>query len=146
MKQILIVGGVGGLGALVRQLLDENLQVVVAGKSRTDEDRVLHSYVIGEHWAEKERAGTFAAVLSIVARRVVPCEAHYSATSPLLSAALRLLFHSSKYDLGTSGDIFGVFHLYTEYDPFEAIRLPHMDPSQYSRDKTIEPFVRRALQ
>ena len=25
-------------------------------------------------------------------------------------------------------------------------RLLHVDPSQYSRDKTIEPFIRRALQ
>jgi nucleoside-diphosphate-sugar epimerase len=68
--------------------------------------------------------------------------------SPLLSAPLRLLFHSRnpKYDLRTWGDIFGVFHLDTEYDPFETFRLLHMDPSQYSRDKTIEPFIRQALQ
>jgi nucleoside-diphosphate-sugar epimerase len=53
MKQILIVGGVGGLGsALVRQLLDENVQVVMAGRSRTDEDRVRHSYMIDANCAD----------------------------------------------------------------------------------------------
>jgi nucleoside-diphosphate-sugar epimerase len=68
--------------------------------------------------------------------------------SPLLSAPLRLLFHSRnpKYDLRTWGDIFGVFHLDTEYDPFETFRLLHIDPSQYSRNRTLEPFVRQALQ
>jgi nucleoside-diphosphate-sugar epimerase len=68
--------------------------------------------------------------------------------SPLLSAPLRLLFHSSnpKYDLRTWGDIFGVFHLDTEYDPFETFRLLDMDPTEYSREKTIEPFIRQALQ
>jgi nucleoside-diphosphate-sugar epimerase len=67
--------------------------------------------------------------------------------SPLLSAVLRLFFHSRnpKYDLRTWGDIFGVFHLDTQYDPFETFRLLHIDPSQYSRDKTIEPFIRQAL-
>jgi NAD(P)-dependent dehydrogenase (short-subunit alcohol dehydrogenase family) len=152
MKQILIVGGAGGLGsALVQQLLDENVQVVVAGRSRIAEDRVRHSYVIdancadwrslystieqesgmpigavvfvagtaaygmtalfpperarsifelnfwactaaarlvAEHWAEKERAGTFVAVLSIVARRAVPFEAYYAASK---AAAARFL-------------------------------------------------------
>jgi short-subunit dehydrogenase len=47
MKQVLIVGGTGGLGsALVRQLLDQKVQVVIAGRSRTADDRVRHSYVI----------------------------------------------------------------------------------------------------
>jgi nucleoside-diphosphate-sugar epimerase len=68
--------------------------------------------------------------------------------SSLLSNLLRLSFHSKnpKYDLRTWGDIFGVFHLDTEYDPFETFRLLQMDSSQYSRDKTIEPFIRQALQ
>jgi hypothetical protein len=58
------------------------------------------------------------------------------------------MFHSSnpKYDLRTWGDIFGVFHLDTEYDPFETFRLLEMDPTEYSREKTIEPFIRQALQ
>jgi short-subunit dehydrogenase len=152
MKQVLIVGGTGGVGsALVRQLLDQNVQVVVAGRSRTAEDRVRHSYVIdatstewralystieretgsaidavifvagtaaygrtaafpperersifelnfwacadaaksiAEHWAENDRPGAFLAVLSIVAHRAVPFEAHYSASK---AAAARFL-------------------------------------------------------
>jgi nucleoside-diphosphate-sugar epimerase len=68
--------------------------------------------------------------------------------SPLLSAPLRMLFHSKnpKYDLRTWGDILGVFQLDTEYDPFETFRLLDIDPSQYSRDRTLEPFIRQALQ
>jgi len=47
MKQVLVVGGVGGLGsALVRQLLEQNLRVVVAGRARTADNRVRHSYII----------------------------------------------------------------------------------------------------
>jgi NAD(P)-dependent dehydrogenase (short-subunit alcohol dehydrogenase family) len=152
MKQVLIVGGTGGLGsALVRQLLDQNLGVVVAGRSRTTDNRVRHSYVIdatfgewrslyttieresgkpidavvfvagtaaygrtalfpperarsifelnfwacstaaklvAEYWVETQRAGTFVAVLSIVARRGVPFEAYYSASK---AAAARFL-------------------------------------------------------
>jgi short-subunit dehydrogenase len=41
-----------------------------------------------EHWAENDRPGTFLAVLSIVARRAVPFEAHYSASK---AAAARFL-------------------------------------------------------
>lgn len=68
--------------------------------------------------------------------------------SSLMSALLRLSFHSSnpKYDLRTWGDIFGVFHLDTEYDPSETFRLLRMDPSQYSLDKTLQPFIQKALQ
>jgi short-subunit dehydrogenase len=54
MKQALIVGGNGGLGsALVKLLLDRNLQVAVAGRSRAADDRVRHSHVIdatSEEW------------------------------------------------------------------------------------------------
>lgn len=47
MKQVLIVGGAGGLGtALVRQLLDQKFLVVVAGRSGAADERVQHSYVI----------------------------------------------------------------------------------------------------
>lgn len=68
--------------------------------------------------------------------------------SSLMSALLRFSFHSKnpKYDLRTWGDIFGVFHLDTEYDPSGTFRLLRMDPSQYSIDKTLEPFMREALE
>jgi len=47
MKQALIVGGNGGLGnALVKLLLDRNIQVAVAGRSRAADDRVRHSHII----------------------------------------------------------------------------------------------------
>jgi len=47
MKQVLVVGGAGALGsALVRQLLDQKLQVVVAGRTATADDRVRKSYLI----------------------------------------------------------------------------------------------------
>jgi nucleoside-diphosphate-sugar epimerase len=68
--------------------------------------------------------------------------------APLLSALLRHTFHSkhAKYDLRTWGDIFGVFHLDTVYDPFETFHILDIDPSQYSLDKTLEPLIRQALQ
>lgn len=74
--------------------------------------------------------------------RVIPIPASW------LSSVLRISFHSKnpKYDLRTWGDIFGVFHLDTEYDPSETFRLLHMDPSKYTIENTLEPLVRRALQ
>ncbi len=68
--------------------------------------------------------------------------------SSLMSALLRVSFHSTnaKYDLKTWGDIFGVFHLDTEYDPSETFRLLGMDPSQYSLDRTLQPFIQQAMQ
>jgi nucleoside-diphosphate-sugar epimerase len=67
--------------------------------------------------------------------------------STLMSALLRRTFHSTnpRYDLRTWGDIFGVFHLDTEYDPAETFRLLGMDPSRYSIDRTLEPFIRQAM-
>ncbi len=47
MKQVLVVGGAGTLGsALVKQLLDDGSEVVVAGRTRAVDGRVRHSYVI----------------------------------------------------------------------------------------------------
>jgi uncharacterized protein len=47
MKQVLVVGGAGALGsALVRQLLDQKLEVVVAGRTATADERVRKSYLI----------------------------------------------------------------------------------------------------
>jgi hypothetical protein len=67
--------------------------------------------------------------------------------APLMSALLRHTFHSKnpKYDLRTWGDIFGVFHLDTVYDPFETFRILGIDPSQYALERTLEPLIRQAL-
>lgn len=67
--------------------------------------------------------------------------------APLMSALLRHTFHckNPKYDLRTWGDIFGVFHLDTVYDPFETFRILGIDPSQYALDRTLEPLIRQAL-
>src|ERR1700687_3697502 len=66
----------------------------------------------------------------------------------LMSALLRHMFSSSnpKLDLKTWGDIFGVFHLDTVYDPSETFSLLGIDPSQYSMEKTLRPFIQQALQ
>ena len=68
--------------------------------------------------------------------------------APLMSTLLRHTFSSTdpKFDLKTWGDIFGVFHLDTVYDPFETFSLLGIDPSQYSMEKTLTPFIQRALQ
>ncbi len=66
--------------------------------------------------------------------------------SGLMSTLLRFSFHSSNpaLDLRTWGDIFGVFHLDTEYDPSETFQLLEMDPSQYAIDRTLLPFMQQA--
>jgi hypothetical protein len=76
------------------------------------------------------------------ATRTVPVPA------PLISALLRHTFHckNPKYDLRTWGDIFGVLHLDTVYDPFETFRILGIDPSQYALERTLEPLIRQALQ
>jgi nucleoside-diphosphate-sugar epimerase len=68
--------------------------------------------------------------------------------APLMSALVRCLPHSSipALDFKTWGDIFGVFHLDTVYDPSETFRMLKIDASRYAMDKTLEPFVREALQ
>ena len=152
MKQILIVGGGGGLGtALVKTLLDQAYRLVVAGRTKPADERVQKFYAIdagrvdwrslyttieqdtaapidalifvagtgvfgktaviplesarqtfelnfwacttaaraaAEYWDDKNRAGKFLAILSIVARRAVPFEAYYSASK---AAAARFL-------------------------------------------------------
>lgn len=66
--------------------------------------------------------------------------------SSVMSALLRFSFHSTNptLDLRTWGDIFGVFHLDTEYDPSETFRLLQMDPSLYAIDRTLIPFMQQA--
>lgn len=152
MRHVLVVGGVGGLGAaVVRTLADEGSAVAVAGRSRCTDRRVRSSRVVdatrvewralyeevegelgapldgvvfvagaavfgrtarvpldrarqmfeldfwacaaaataaAQHWIDRARGGAFVAVLSIVARRAVPFEAHYAAAK---AAAARFL-------------------------------------------------------
>jgi len=46
-----------------------------------------------------------------------------------------------KLDLRTWGDIFGVLHLDTVYDPSETFALLGIDQGQYSIDSTLRPFL-----
>jgi nucleoside-diphosphate-sugar epimerase len=66
---------------------------------------------------------------------------------PLMSTLLRHSFHSRnpRLDLRTWGEIFGVLHLDTAYDPFETYHLLGIDPSRYSLDKTLKPLIQQAL-
>ena len=155
MRQILVVGGAGGLGsALVRRLLDRKWAVAVAGRSAVTEPRVRYVRVLdatvtdwrtlyrdveresgapveavafvsgaaaygrttlvpsdraratfelnfwacaaaataaAEHWVERDRPGRFLAVLSLVARRAVPFEAHYAASKAAAGRFLECL-------------------------------------------------------
>ena len=155
MKQILIVGGGGGLGtALVKTLLDQAYRLVVAGRTKPADERVQKFYAIdagrvdwrslyttieqdtaapidavifvagtgvfgktaviplesarqtfelnfwacttaaraaAEYWEDKNRAGKFLAILSIVARRAVPFEAYYSASKAATARFLECL-------------------------------------------------------
>lgn len=155
MKQILLVGGGGGLGsALVKMLLEQDYQLVVAGRTKPADGRVQKFYPIdarsvdwrsfymtvekdtaapidavifvagaavfgktlsvplerarqtfelnfwacttaasaaAEYWDKKNQAGKFLAILSIVARRAVPFEAHYSASKAATARFLECL-------------------------------------------------------
>ena len=68
--------------------------------------------------------------------------------APWLSTLLRHACHATnpRLDLATWGEIFGVLHLDTVYDPCETFRLLAIDPAQYSREKTLQPLIQRALQ
>lgn len=68
--------------------------------------------------------------------------------APMMSAIVSCLPHSANptLDFKTWGDIFGVLHLDTVYDPWETFRMLGIDASRYAMDKTLEPFVRQALQ
>jgi nucleoside-diphosphate-sugar epimerase len=65
-----------------------------------------------------------------------------------ISCLLRHSFHSRnpRLDLATWGEIFGVLHLDTEYDPSETFRLLGIDASQYSPDRTLLPVIQEVLQ
>jgi hypothetical protein len=65
-----------------------------------------------------------------------------------ISGLLRLSFHSRnpKLDLRTWGEIFGLLHFDTEYQPWETYRLLGIDPAQYALEKTLLPLIQQALQ
>jgi nucleoside-diphosphate-sugar epimerase len=66
---------------------------------------------------------------------------------PWMSGLLRFTFHSKspRLDLRTQGEIFGVLHMDTVYDPSETMRLLGIDPADYALDKTLRPVVEEAL-
>lgn len=66
---------------------------------------------------------------------------------PILSALLRRAFHSSdpRFDLRTRGEIFGVLHMDTVYDPRETFRVLGIDAADYALDRTLAPVVAEAL-
>jgi hypothetical protein len=65
-----------------------------------------------------------------------------------MSTLLQHSFSSTnpRLDLKTWGDIFGVLHLDTVYDPAETFGLLGIDPLQYSIERTLKPFIQQALQ
>ncbi len=75
-----------------------------------------------------------------------------SVTIPILAPAMSTLLQHSfsstnpRLDLKTWGDIFGVLHLDTVYDPAETFGLLGIDPLQYSIERTLKPFIQQALQ
>lgn len=76
-----------------------------------------------------------------VRRMTVPLPVHW------LSGALRHSFHSSnpRLDFKTWGEIFGVLNLDTEYDASETFSALGIDRAAYTREKTLEPFIRETL-
>jgi nucleoside-diphosphate-sugar epimerase len=66
---------------------------------------------------------------------------------PWLSAVLRFAFRSKipSLDLRTQGEIFGVLHMDTVYDPRETMRVLAIDPADYGPEKTLRPVVAEAL-
>jgi nucleoside-diphosphate-sugar epimerase len=66
----------------------------------------------------------------------------------VISGLLRLSFHSRnpKLDLRTWGEIFGLLHFDTEYQPWDTYRLLGIDPAQFALEKTLLPLIRQALQ
>jgi nucleoside-diphosphate-sugar epimerase len=66
---------------------------------------------------------------------------------PWMSALLRRSVSSrnAALDLRTRGEIFGVLHMDTVYDPSETFRLLGIDPAAWSLERTLEPVVAEAL-
>jgi nucleoside-diphosphate-sugar epimerase len=93
---------------------------------------------------------------TVTSRELEAMIVHYSPNRALplpipvswMSTLLRHSFHSKipKLDLATWGEIFGVLHLDTAYDPFDTFRLLEIDPGQYSLEKTLQPLIQQAFQ
>lgn len=66
---------------------------------------------------------------------------------PWMSAVLRRspASHHPRLDLRTRGEIFGVLHMDTVYDPGETFALLGIDPAQYAIERTLQPVLREAL-
>jgi nucleoside-diphosphate-sugar epimerase len=108
-----------------------------------DELPNLSSFVVADPYTVTSRELERMIVQYLGRRsRIVPVP------TPWMSTVLRNTFHSKnpKFDLRTWGDIFGVFHLDTVYDPFETFRTLGIDSSAYSLEKGLEPLIRQALQ
>jgi nucleoside-diphosphate-sugar epimerase len=67
---------------------------------------------------------------------------------PWMSAFFRHSIRSTnpRFDLVTQGEILGFMDLDSVYDPFETFSLLGIDPSHYSRERTLEPVIREGLQ
>jgi nucleoside-diphosphate-sugar epimerase len=66
---------------------------------------------------------------------------------PWMTAVLRRGFRSSvpRLDLRTRGEIFGVLHMDTVYDPSESFERLGIDPASYAIEKTLLPVIQRTL-
>lgn len=67
---------------------------------------------------------------------------------PLISSVFRHSIRSKnpKLDWVTQGEILGFMDLDSVYDPSETFRLLGIDPSHYSRERTLEPVIREGMQ
>lgn len=66
---------------------------------------------------------------------------------PWMSAVLRRAPSSRRprLDLRTRGEIFGVLHMDTVYDPGETFALLGIDAAQYAMERTLQPVLAEAL-
>lgn len=67
---------------------------------------------------------------------------------PWMSSVFRHSIRSKnpRFDLATQGEILGFMNLDSVYDPSETFLLLGIDPSKYSRERTLEPVIREGLQ
>jgi len=67
---------------------------------------------------------------------------------PWMSSVFRHSIRSKnpKLDWVTQGEILGFMNLDSVYDPSETFRLLGIDPSQYSRERTLEQVIREGMQ
>jgi nucleoside-diphosphate-sugar epimerase len=73
-------------------------------------------------------------------------------TVPLPLSPMSTVFRHSirstnpRFDWVTQGEILGFMNLDSVYDPSETFSLLGIDPSRYSRERTLEPVIREGLQ